>query len=186
MEFHIMTIYLLDYENAGGKQLNILESIKTTDSVIIFYSKSCDKVTLSFELLQKITQTNLEVFKVKSNTKQALDFQLCTYLGYLIAQDSNKHQKFVILSNDKGFQSICSFWKSKNISIQMISHEPSNKTNGINELLKKECPELLPKHKEIMTMVKQSKTPQAFNNSLMRILERNQLKKVYHLLKIYI
>lgn len=52
---------------------------------------------------------------IKTTGKNSLDFQLPTYLGYIIAKESNK--EFTVISNDEGFNSIIKFWKSRNIRI---------------------------------------------------------------------
>lgn len=47
--------------------------------------------------------------------EDALDFQLCSYLGYLIRGGSKS--SYCILTNDKGFDAAVSFWAEKGIKI---------------------------------------------------------------------
>ncbi len=57
--------------------------------------------------------------EVKTGKANALDFQLVTYLGYLIAM-APKHNYFIV-SQDKGFKSACQFWKERGINVSLVS-----------------------------------------------------------------
>ncbi|MFR5050774.1 MAG: PIN domain-containing protein [Ruminococcus bicirculans (ex Wegman et al. 2014)] len=80
-----MKIYLVDFENVKSKGLQGIDNLTETDTVIIFYSENSD--TINFEMHQKVltSKADLEYFKVNVGGKNALDFQLSTLLGYLVA-----------------------------------------------------------------------------------------------------
>lgn len=56
-------------------------------------------------------------FKVKTGTKNALDFQLSSYLGMLIGQEQG-NANYYIVSNDKGYDCICEFWKEQDKAVE--------------------------------------------------------------------
>ena len=82
-----MKIYLVDFENVKSKGLEGIDKLCETDSVIIFFSENSD--TLSFEMHQKVlsSKADIEYFKVCVGGKNALDFQLSTLLGFMVAKE---------------------------------------------------------------------------------------------------
>ena len=52
-------------------------------------------------------------------TKNALDFQLATQLGFLIANKSA--EQYFIVSKDKGFEILSGYWKSRNLNVSLIA-----------------------------------------------------------------
>ncbi len=108
-----MKIYLVDFENVKSKGLEGIDKLCETDSVIIFFSENSD--TLSFEMHQKVlsSKADIEYFKVCVGGKNALDFQLSTLLGFMVAKEIYSH--IFVISNDKGFDFLHSFWGGKYI-----------------------------------------------------------------------
>ena len=103
-----MKIYLIDFENVKSKGLEGIDKLSETDSVIIFFSENSD--TLSFEMHQKVlsSKADIEYFKVSVGGKNALDFQLSTLLGYMVAKEIYTH--IFVISNDRGFDFLHAFW----------------------------------------------------------------------------
>lgn len=56
--------------------------------------------------------------KTTVGTSNALDFQLVSYLGYLIQEDRSR--VYYIVSHDHDFQCVCDFWKKKSVDIRLI------------------------------------------------------------------
>ncbi len=108
-----LKIYLIDFENVKSKGLEGIDKLSETDSVIIFFSENSD--TLSFEMHQKVlsSKADIEYFKVSVGGKNALDFQLSTLLGYMVAKEIYTH--IFVISNDKGFDFLHTFWGGKYI-----------------------------------------------------------------------
>lgn len=104
-----MAYYLIDFENL--KNINGCDTLLEDDTIVFFYSKNAN--TLSFELHIELSEckANKEYIKAESGGKNALDFQLSTYVGYLIA--NNPNDEIYIISKDSGFQNVLSFWKQK-------------------------------------------------------------------------
>ncbi|MBR1393759.1 MAG: hypothetical protein IJ561_08015 [Ruminococcus sp.] len=103
-----MKAYLIDFENVKSKGLVGIEQLGEDDKVIIFYSENSD--TISFEMHCKVmtSRADIEYLKVRVGGKNALDFQLSTLLGYLLAKGSYTH--IFIISGDKGFDKLHDFW----------------------------------------------------------------------------
>lgn len=104
-----MAYYLIDFENL--KNISGCATLLENDTIVFFYSKNAN--TLSFELHIELSEckANKEYIKAESGGKNALDFQLSTYVGYLIAKNPN--EEIYIISKDAGFQNVLSFWKQK-------------------------------------------------------------------------
>ncbi len=107
--------YLVDYENVHKTGLHGIDELDKSDNVIIFYSQNADK--LPFSLHNQIIETKAKItyFEVDTVGKNALDFQLASYIGYIVG----KHSKCVcfIISNDAGFENVCNFWRKYGIKI---------------------------------------------------------------------
>ena len=103
-----MKAYLIDFENVKSKGLTGIEQLSPDDKVIIFYSENSD--TISFEMHRKVmtSEADIEYLKVRVGGKNALDFQLSTLLGYLLAKELYTH--IFIISGDKGFDKLHDFW----------------------------------------------------------------------------
>lgn len=55
-------------------------------------------------------------------TKNALDFQLATYLGYLICEQQREgiHPNYFIVTKDNGFTSLMVYWKAQGVPVRII------------------------------------------------------------------
>ena len=92
------------------------------DTVCIFYSDNADSMT--FDLHQKLNETKAKIIyhKVAVGTKNALDFQLATYLGYLICEQQKEdiHPNYFIVTKDNGFYSLMVYWKAEGVPVRII------------------------------------------------------------------
>lgn len=114
-----MNYFLVDFENVRCDGIREFKGVQSGDAFIIFYSDTCKSITI--DVMETITQRNLKFksFKVKTGTKNALDFQLSSYLGNLIGTE-NASSKFYIVSNDKGYDCLCDFWKEIGFSVERV------------------------------------------------------------------
>jgi len=109
-----MDYFLWDFENLKAENLANFPNIKEGDVLYLFYSDACKTISLDFlTSLQKL-KVNFFFQKVKNGTKNALDLQLASFIGYLIGQNQGNSivDKYYIVSNDKDYDCICSFWPS--------------------------------------------------------------------------
>ncbi len=110
-----MATYLIDYENANKDGLNGVTKLTERDRVIIFYSDKADRMTFGLHRRLNETAATIEYRKVDVGGHNALDFQLATYLGYLLAQ--NPEEEYCVVSNDRGFQFLVGFWKKPQYNV---------------------------------------------------------------------
>lgn len=119
-----MAMYFIDYENVNSPGLKGIGDLNENDKVFIFYTEpgNVKSTTMTMTAHFDIMKSKAEIlyFCVDCGGKNALDFQLSTYLGKCVAE--NKNEDFAIISNDKGFGYVSGFWKKEyNINICIIN-----------------------------------------------------------------
>ena len=116
-----MSVFLVDYENTHS--LSGIATLSKDDKVVIFYSQNANSLT--FDTHKRIMESpaTVEYKYVGTGSQNALDFQLSTYLGYLVSTHKDSDEKIVIVSRDKGFNNVVSFWKHElSLEIQIASN----------------------------------------------------------------
>lgn len=116
-----MNYYLIDFENVRTDGIRDLRGVSEGDAIILFYSEQCKNISL--DIIDSIMKLKVQYssFKAKVGTKNALDFQLAAHLGYLIGQGNNQESKYYIVSNDKGYDCLCDYWKELDAVVERIS-----------------------------------------------------------------
>lgn len=126
-----MAIYMIDYENVKTGGLNGISRLTAEDRVIIFYSENANRIT--FDLHRRLMEcpAKIEYREVTVGGHNALDFQLVTYLGYLIAQ--NPEGQYLIISYDRGFEYVVNFWRKDGLCIGLVPYlkDPSYALNKV-------------------------------------------------------
>ena len=201
-----MNYFLVDYENVRTDGIKDLKGVQEGDVMVVFYSENCKSITL--DVLDSIIALKLKYssFKVKVGTKNALDFQLTSYLGYLIGQ-GGMDTNYYIVSDDKGFEVVADFWKEQGISVSCISlKEP---VSVLKKEATKETKKAAPKKKskvsskdlatlyeiktligkdnepaEVLKVFNQYKTKVAINNGLVKhFKDTKKVSEIYKKLK---
>ena len=117
-----MSYYLIDFENVKSRGMEGVDLLTEEDTVCIFYSDNADSMT--FDLHRKLNETKAQIIyhKVAVGTKNALDFQLATYLGYLICEQQREgiHPDYYIVTKDNGFTSLMVYWKAQGVPVRII------------------------------------------------------------------
>jgi len=130
-----MAVYLIDFENVKQDGLNGIEQLEKNDKVIIFYSDNADKISFDVHINITKSSANITFRKVNVGSKNALDFQLSSYLGYLIAK--KKDDKFYIVTRDNGFYVLNDFWADADIKfIESLNLNTIAETEDINSKLR--------------------------------------------------
>lgn len=113
-----MAYYLVDYENVKVDGMSGVDQLEKTDSVCIFYSENAS--TLTFGLHESLNRSQAAIVfqKVEVGVKNALDFQLSTYLGYLISENEGKNETYYIVSEDKGLAILTGYWAERGANVE--------------------------------------------------------------------
>ena len=104
-----MSIYLVDFENVTSEGLGGVGQLTSEDRVILFYSHKANRISMNVHREICNSEAVIEYKEVKVGGKNALDFQLSTYLGYLVGQGEDT--TYFIISKDKGYSHLSAFWK---------------------------------------------------------------------------
>ena len=120
-----MNYYLIDFENVTEKDLLDLDFLLPGDECIFFYSVQCPK--LGFNILEFLHEKDVSnrCYNAMVGAKNALDFQLSSYLGYLIG-NKKEYERFFIVSHDKGFDNLCAFWADKGVKVERLGYNEKN------------------------------------------------------------
>lgn len=111
-----MASYFIDYENVRVNGFQGLESLTQEDKVYIFYTDNADSMTFGLHRRLQESPAQISYIKVAAG-RNALDFQLASYLGYRIAQAPE--EAYTIVSRDNGFAPLVHFWGEKHMQVEM-------------------------------------------------------------------
>lgn len=114
-------IYLVDTENVSSGGFVGIEALCRNSKIYYFYSSRSYRASYAeVEKLRKV-KCKLEFIESAKTGINALDFQITSYLGYLIGKEKkNSNNKYIIISNDTGYDAVINFWirEGKNVSRQ--------------------------------------------------------------------
>ena len=117
-----MKHYLIDSENVGDFWIPLLDLPADRAELIVFYTKNSPH--MSYDSLIKLKESDRKVTFIKCyEGTNALDFQLCSELGFLIAQ--NPGDEFIIVTNDTGYDAAVKYWRRKEYSVKRIAGKDS-------------------------------------------------------------
>ena len=105
-----MKCFLVDYENVNSAGLVGINKIDKDDLVMIFYSDNANTVTFATMDLIRKSPADIRRYKLKHTSANAADFQICTYLGYLMGMA--EATDIFIISKDRGYMSSLEFCRS--------------------------------------------------------------------------
>ena len=111
-------VYLVDTENIGSAWIKLLELVTKQDDLILFYTEHSPAV--SYQDLQRVLEyTDRFEFIHCYAGRNGLDFQLVTYLGYLLK--SAPKTDYVVVSNDMGFDTVIKFWTERDKRVTRLT-----------------------------------------------------------------
>lgn len=115
-----MNYYFIDYENVHADGFTGAENLGENDVICVMYTEQSK--AFSLELVEKIARQHakLESYKAGTGAKNSLDFQLASYLGYMIAKNESAGDCFYIVSRDTGFNHLVDFWAERNVTVKRI------------------------------------------------------------------
>lgn len=183
--------YLIDLENVGRTFLEGIDKLTPEDVLVVCHNKVLgDRIPMDIESKLKCSRAIVKYLVIENSFKNAMDFCLCTQLGYLVAENGH-HAKYFIVSNDKGFDTATDFARSlnSNITVRRISSLKADfEEEREQEEIKQTIHELLKgHHKKVISMTikcfNQCDTCFAFHNMLQKHLNREEFVAVYNKVK---
>ena len=110
--------YFIDSENVGDNWISLLDTVAEEDEILVFYTAKSPH--MNYKNLITLKQSPKDVTFVECcEGNNALDFQLCTELGYQV-HDIND-EEFIIVTNDTGYDAVVKYWKDRGIPIKRIT-----------------------------------------------------------------
>ena len=110
--------YFIDSENVGDNWISLLNIITPEDKLIVFFTQKSPHMNYKNVILLKQSDKKITFIECCEGTN-ALDFQLCTELGYRMHELTE--EEFIIVSNDTGFDAIVKYWSKQNKPIKRIT-----------------------------------------------------------------
>lgn len=104
----IDTYYLIDFENVNDAGLVCSNPLTPHDHIHLFFTKTTPKIGI--ENLSFFNDAVVYFHNTPAGN-QSLDKHLVAYLGYLIGKNNSQSSKYIIVSNDTGYDNIISFFK---------------------------------------------------------------------------
>lgn len=130
-----MAVYLVDTENTSYWWTSCCASMRPGDKIILFYTEHSNGLFYgAFNGLSEL-DLNVQFVHTYCGPASALDFQLASYLGYLISKDDAS--TYYIVANDAGYDVVVSFWKKRGVDVLRIMvprpgcHETMSGDSGV-------------------------------------------------------
>ena len=130
----IIRHFLVDSENVNDNWLMLFDMADEDDEIIVFYTKKSPHMSyMSVIRLMENNKINIRFEKSYEGTN-ALDFQLVSYMGYLMgcagsfsenkcdtASAESCADEYIIMSNDTGYDPAVRFWKDKGFAVRRFN-----------------------------------------------------------------
>lgn len=115
-----MAVYLVDFENVSSGGLSGVQQLTKDDTVYIFYTANAANMSFAAHLNLLSSPAEVIYYNVSSGGKNALDFQLSSFLGFLIC--NRKSNDYYIISNDNGYEYVKKFWERSEFAKGVVIH----------------------------------------------------------------
>ncbi len=179
--------FLIDLENVGHTFLGGIDKLTVEDTLVIFHNMTHGK-NISPSIISKLdnTKAKIQQINILNREKNAMDFTICTQLGFLIAKEGTKAQYFIV-SMDKGYDAALEYITNlnKNIKVQRVKSIDDELSQDIREQeLRNTLNQLLQGYnKKLVKITRQcilnSKDCKQFHNLLQQRLYPNEFHDVY-------
>ena len=179
-----MAIYLIDFENVHSDGLKGIEQLAENDICYVFYSEHAG--VLTFNIHKKIIESRAKIYYVEAQVgmKNALDFQLVSYLGYMIRE--NQEASYCVISNDRAFALVADFWKNKGVDVASAVSLAAAVRLKENEKIASRLASLLSDKKErefVAKCIEELSTKQGINNRIAKKYGTTRAGEIYKLIK---
>ena len=110
--------YFIDSENVGDNWIVLLDTVAEEDEILVFYTAKSPH--MNYKNLITLKQSPKDVTFIECcEGNNALDFQLCTELGYQVHDIGDN--EFIIVTNDTGYDAVVKYWKARDIAIRRMT-----------------------------------------------------------------
>ena len=130
----IIRHFLVDSENVNDNWLMLFDMADEDDEIVVFYTKKSPHMSyMSVIRLIENNKINIRFEECYEGTN-ALDFQLVSYMGYLMggggacsenecdaASAETGADEYIIMSNDTGYDPAVRFWKDKGYTVRRFN-----------------------------------------------------------------
>lgn len=130
----IIRHFLVDSENVNDNWLMLFDMADEDDEIVVFYTKKSPHMSyMSVIRLMENNKINIRFEECYEGTN-ALDFQLVSYMGYLMgcggacsenecdaASAETGADEYIIMSNDTGYDPAVRFWKDKGYAVRRFN-----------------------------------------------------------------
>lgn len=130
----IIRHFLVDSENVNDNWLMLFDMADENDEIVVFYTKKSPHMSyMSVIRLIENNKINIRFEECYEGTN-ALDFQLVSYMGYLMggggacsenecdaASAETGAEEYIIMSNDTGYDPAVRFWKDKGYAVRRFN-----------------------------------------------------------------
>lgn len=130
----IIRHFLVDSENVNDNWLMLFDMADENDEIVVFYTKKSPHMSyMSVIRLIENNKINIRFEECYEGTN-ALDFQLVSYMGYLMgcggacsenecdaASAETGADEYIIMSNDTGYDPAVRFWKDKGYAVRRFN-----------------------------------------------------------------
>ncbi len=107
--------YLVDTENIGSAWKELLPIKSSKDLLILFYTENSPGISYTDLDFIRLYPSSFDMILCNPG-KNGLDFQLVSYLGYLIR--SAPKTEYIIVSNDTGYDAVVKFWNGREMTVK--------------------------------------------------------------------
>lgn len=183
----MMKYYFIDFENVHSEGFVGLDKVDSGSVIYVVYSENCKNISL--DIVEKAERVGVKIsaYKAMVGSKNALDFQLSSLLGYVIGQTKEQEDtEYIIIANDSGYDKVVEFWKINGVEISKFSdlsinkvikntetsNTKKNSTKGITKTTKEEILKYLSIEEysdELLNIINSYKTKQAINNGFSKL-----------------
>lgn len=139
----IIRHFLVDSENVNDNWLMLFDMADEDDEIVVFYTKKSPHMSY-MSVIRLIENHSINVrFEECYEGTNALDFQLVSYMGYLMGRNDTHSEsnssaapivtdtadvsaascadEYIIMSNDTGYDPAVRFWKDKGYAVRRFN-----------------------------------------------------------------
>lgn len=118
------THILLDYENVQPTEVELRAMVPDATKVWVFHGPHQKQVEQRFASFG----TGMTPVAISKTGKNALDFHLSFYMGYIAAR--HQQAKFVVVANDKGYEPMLEHAKGLGFVVRQQGHARASQASG--------------------------------------------------------